>query len=281
MLLVLAILGATQLVPNWRVTKVFGKSDKAKIEQLNTQLAAQEATRKAAEASAKELANASVVERAKLEAQVRSGQQMALGASRALNAIPAPQRPREVLLAEGFLARASSRLAQAVGALPKEQQEEVEAIVSGMLSDAQAKVDAANRALEAKDREAKALAAERDLLTSEVIPALRATAAAKEAQKQAIESKVGELTQAVAVKAREFVQKEEEAGSATAFAYKLGVVLAAIVAAWLFFAVGVPALTKVMPAGRLKTSLRATAGTVTSPILYHDASRKLKTRTKQ
>lgn len=281
LLLILVLLGSTQLVPNWRVSRIFSRHDKAKIEQLAKQLEAQEKARAAEEAARIALEKQQADERAKLEAQVQGAQQMNAGTLATLRTIPSEAQTRQTRLALSFAIRADARLTQAIGRLPDAQQAEIAQIVADLLSDAEARVESAEARLRAKDEEAKAITAQRDELRFVAIPAAKEAVMKAEADKAKVEAKVGELTNQVAKKAAEYEEKDREAGSLYALLQKLAFVLVLLVFGWVFFALILPGFVKTLNEGRLKTILRSIAGHTTAPILYRDASKKLTERSKE
>ena len=280
LLLILVLLGSTQLVPNWRVSRIFSRHDKAKIEQLAKQLETQEKARAAEEAARIALEKQQADERAKLEAQVQGAQQMNAGTLATLRTIPSEAQTRQTRLALSFAIRADARLTQAIGRLPDAQQAEIAQIVADLLSDAEQRVSDAELRLRKKDDEAKLLASERDELRFVAIPAAKEAVLKAEADKAKVEAKVGELTNQVAKKAAEYEEKDREAGSLYALLRKLAFVLVLLVFGWVFFALILPGFVKTLNEGRLKTILRSIAGHTTAPILYRDASKKLTERSK-
>lgn len=280
-LILLAIIGSTQLVPNWRVSRVFSRQDKAKIEQLAKQLEAQEKARSTEEAARIALEKQQAEERAKLEAQVQGAQQMNAGTLATLRTIPSEAQTRQTRLALSFAIRADARLTQAIGRLPDAQQVEIAQIVADLLSDAEQRVSDAELRLRKKDEEAKLLASERDELRFVAIPAAKEAVLKAEEDKAKVEAKVGELTNQVAKKAAEYEEKDREAGSLYALLRKLAFVLVLLVFGWVFFALILPGFVKTLNEGRLKTILRSIAGHTTAPILYRDASKKLTERSKE
>lgn len=280
LLLILVLLGSTQLVPNWRVSNIFSRKDKAKIEQLAKQLEEQEKARVAEEAARIALEKQQADERAKLEAQVQGAQQMNAGTLATLRTIPSEAQTRQTRLALSFAIRADARLTQAIGRLPDAQQAEIAQIVADLLSDAEQRVSDAELRLRKKDEEAKLLASERDELRFVAIPAAKEAVLKAEADKAKVEAKVGELTNQVAKKAAEYEEKDREAGSLYALLRKLAFVLVLLVFGWVFFALILPGFVKTLNEGRLKTILRSIAGHTTAPILYRDASKKLTERSK-
>lgn len=280
LLLILVLLGSTQLVPNWRVSNIFSRKDKAKIEQLAKQIEEQEKARAAEEAARIALEKQQADERAKLEAQVQGAQQMNAGTLATLRTIPSEAQTRQTRLALSFAIRADARLTQAIGRLPDAQQAEIAQIVADLLSDAEQRVSDAELRLRKKDEEAKLLASERDELRFVAIPAAKEAVLKAEADKAKVEAKVGELTNQVAKKAAEYEEKDREAGSLYALLRKLAFVLVLLVFGWVFFALILPGFVKTLNEGRLKTILRSIAGHTTAPILYRDASKKLTERSK-
>jgi hypothetical protein len=98
--------------------------------------------------------------------QVRTGQQMTVGAGFAL--VGAPPSP-QVKLASSLIGRANTALNAAIGNLPQAQQDEITQIVNQSLSGQQTQLDEANGALATKDAQLAAMTADRDQVKTDLI----------------------------------------------------------------------------------------------------------------
>lgn len=123
--------------------------------------------------------SATAKDKADLTSQTSYSQEMVNGAQLAFKRIPTALQGPEYVLGMSLLDRASSGLSKAIGDLPADKQAEILSIVDGVLSKAQEQVDAANKALAAKDQELKATTSDRDTLKGQ-LPGLKATLDAKE-----------------------------------------------------------------------------------------------------
>lgn len=273
-LVVVGLLAATQLVPNWRPQN-WGIFQKAPATQQLTVAQAEldKAKAEAAKAEAALKAYQDADARRK-DGQLRYGQQMAAGAAESLSLVPSAARGPEVNLASSLLLRANTGLAAAIGDLPADKQAEIHAIVAGSLSKVQAELDAARTALAVKDNELAVSIAERKKLEVE-IPALQAAVAAKEKELAKQAGIVAEKTQAVVSFATKAEEKDREAGSFKAQLEKLLRIVLWIAGIYAFLAFVLPGLIKHLDSGRLKDSLRGVAGYLTSPLLYMDAKKKI------
>lgn len=273
-LVVVGLLAATQLVPNWRPQN-WGIFQKAPATQQLTTAQAEldKAKAEAAKAEAALKAYQDADARRK-DSQLRYGQQMAAGAAESLSLVPSASRGPEINLASSLLLRANTGLAAAIGDLTAEKQAEIHAIVAGSLSKVQAELDAARTALAVKDNELAVSIVERRKLEAE-IPALQATVAAKEKELEKHVAVVAEKTKQVVSFAARAEEKDREAGSFKTQLEKLLCVTLWIAGVYAFLAFVLPGLIKHLDSGRLKDSLRGVAGYLTSPLLYMDAKKKI------
>jgi len=229
-----------------------------------------------ANAKAAQVAAAKDDERAKLESQIRAAQQDNVGASEALNRVPAEHRTAETSLAAAMTQRVSLKLAAAIGKLPSDQQAAMVVLITQALSEKQSEVDEATRKLAARDQDFTALSAVRDQLVRVTIPALEQQA--QSAQKHAAEV-AGKLTEKTnLVKEWADAKFESDAKSRTLSAsldrvWHYALCLGGI---WAFLAFVLPGLIKHMEAGRIKNALRDTSGFALNPLLYWDARKKIK-----
>ena len=229
-----------------------------------------------ANAKAAQVAAAKDDERAKLESQIRAAQQDNVGASEALNRVPAEHRTAETSLAAAMTQRVSLKLAAAIGKLPSDQQAAMVVLITQALSEKQSEVDEATRKLAARDQDFTALSAVRDELVRVTIPALEQQA--QSAQKHAAEV-AGKLTEKTnLVKEWADAKFESDAKSRTLSAsldrvWHYALWLGGI---WAFLAFVLPGLIKHMEAGRIKNALRDTSGFALNPLLYWDARKKIK-----
>jgi phage shock protein A len=230
--------------PTEQLSKLQADLDKA---QADAKIAAE-----AAEA-------AKVAERAKMEAQIRSAQQDALGAETALKRVPPNLQTPEVKLAARMTQRVSLKLATAIGALPKDQQEAMVELIEQALSDKQAEVDEASRKLASLDSDFKAITGERAKLLAQ-IPKLEERAAKAEETAKAVQSQVTLTTNLVKQKANELFAASQESSSLGNAIKGLVGLLAFLFLGWVFLAFIIPALLKYMPANHFKTALRDVSG---------------------
>ncbi len=255
---VLGALGATQLVPNWRVSHLFSKG--APTKELR---AAQEAAAKAQAEAAEAKANyekALSDQRTKTVQQSQYSQQMIHGIPIALSR--APQTP-EVILASGLAKRASTGLAAAIGELPTERQAEIAFLVEQALSAKQAEVDAANAALAIKDKELAVTTAEKKVVEAK-LPVLEEKAAAAEIKAVAAQGVVAVKTNEVAVYADKMAEKEKEAGSLGALVHKLLWVIGIFSALYVLVHFIVPSLAQEFPAAQKLNSFNKAVKSVFS-----------------
>ena len=271
-LVVLGICGASQLVPNWRVTHWFAK----KPPMVELAKAQADAAKAKSEADSKEaeLLAAQATERSKFAEQVRSAQQTNEGTVAALQRVPAEHRVAEVNLGLSMSQRTGIRLAAAIGKLPDDLQDEILLIVDQALSDKQAEIDAANAKLAAKDRDFDSLTAERDDIKAK-IPVLAKQAEDAAAVAKAKDAAVAAKTQEVVTYATQLTEEKKQSGSLQATIEKGVKGFLLLVCGYVFLVFVLPAVVKVLDSGPLKTTLRNISGYVMNPVLFHDASKKL------
>lgn len=251
-------LALTQLVPNLRLSHFFQKGPgtkqlaeaQAKLEQLKIESDAAVVKLRAAQEEAL----------AKQREQVGYSQQMELGAIAALKR--AEQSP-EVILASGFLDRASTGLRAAIGDLPVSRQAEIMAIVEGALSAKQAEIDQAKAALAQRDKDLAIETAERKAVEAQ-IPKLTEAVAIKSNEVAAAQSVVTTKTAQVVAYADKAAAQEKEAGSlgalVTKLAWGLGILaLLYIVANWVL-----PSLAQEFPNAARLQAVNKTVKSVTS-----------------
>ena len=270
----LAGMAAGVFFGNWNpFYKLLGKEPPTK--QL-TQVQAELVNARAEHAQRLEdLAEAQADERAKLESQVRSAQEDSAGVAESLDRVPAEHRTAEVELAAAMNQRVSLKLAAAIGQLPPAQQRAMIELIDKALSEKQAELDEAKRMLAVRDAEFATLTAQRDDLVRETIPKLQKRAEDAENREIALDAKVMEITADVKQWAADKYQSDAQARSlegTIAKLFKLGALLAA---GYFFVAFVLPGLIKHMGSGRVKNFLRGVAGYLTSPLLYHDAKKKI------
>lgn len=270
----LAGMAAGVFFGNWNpFYKLLGKEPPTK--QL-TQLQAERA-RAVAEHAARiaELEESQAEERAALESQVRSAQEDSVGVAESIRRVPAEHRTAEVELAAAMNQRVSLKLAAAIGQLPPAQQRAMIDLIDKALSEKQAELDEAKRMLAARDAEFATLTAQRDNLVRETIPKLQKRAEEAENKALELDAKVIEKTADVKQWAADKYASDAQARTlegTIAKLFKLGALLAA---GYFFVAFVLPGLIKHMGSGRVKNFLRGVAGYLTSPLLYHDAKKKI------
>jgi hypothetical protein len=257
-LVVMGLLGATQLVPNWRITHLFSKGSGTK----ELRAAQDEAAKAKLEASAAEskYQTALLEQKTKTIAQSQYSQQMIHGIPLAL--ARAPQTP-EVVFATGLAKRAQRGLADAIGELDPAKQEEMMFLVEQALSAKQAEVDKANAALALKDKELAITTAEKKIVEAK-IPVLMDQAAAAESKAVAAEGIVVVKTNQVAVYADKMAEKEQEAGSLGTLVHKLFWVLGSFAALYLFVHFILPSLAQEFPAARILVGFNKTMKSIFS-----------------
>ncbi len=271
-LALLALLGVS-VVSQWHPLDIFKpKPPTAELTKLQADLAAANA---AAEQARKDRDAAAINERAKLEAEVRAAQQDNLGTQTALGRVPAEHRTAEVKLAVNMATRVSLKLAASIGKLPADQQEAMIQLIDQALSDKQTEVDEAVRKLAARDADFRALSAERDAIKAQ-IPVLERKAAETAAVVVSTQEQVTIKTNEVKVIADKLDAEKRTSGSLAGIADRWFHIALWIVGVWAFLAYVLPGLLKHLNEGNwFKTALRNVSGYVTSPLLFHDARKKL------
>ncbi len=259
--IVIYVLGAlvlTQAVPNWRISHLFQKGPgtkqladaQAKLDQLKADSDQAVAKLKAAQEEAL----------AKQKEQVAYSQQMEIGAIAALKR--AEQSP-EVILASGFLDRASTGLRAAIGDLPVSRQAEIMAIVEGALSAKQAEVDQAKAALAQRDKDLAIETAQRKAVEAQ-IPKLTEAVAIKSNEVAAAQVVVTAKTAQVVEYANKAEAEKKEAGSLGALVTKLAWVVGILGAIFIFANWILPSLAAEFPQAVKLNKFNATVRSITS-----------------
>lgn len=261
-LIVLSALGATQLVPNWRISALFAKKPPT-AELVKAQADLELAKADAARANAALFA-AQQAERDKKDAQVAYSQQMAAGAAEALRGAT-PEPP--VKLAISLLDRTNAGLASAIGSLPADKQAAIAKIVEDSLSGIQARLDSANAALATKDRELAVATSERETLRAE-LPKLQTKLEAKDAIVTQQAAVVADTSAKVVAYANNAAAKEKENGSLGATVHNLWVALGWLGAGVVIFLgvkdVVLPSLAAEFPASKFISGAYRIATSLTS-----------------
>lgn len=135
--LVLALSGVAGVLAGWRPLDLFRKKpDTVQLTKLQADLAASQAAEAKARADAVQLQHdkdaAILAERQKYNDQLRSAQQSNVGAEYVLGKIANPSP--EVALGRSMVARTNLRFAVALGALPKEQQDDIVQMMDGIIA---------------------------------------------------------------------------------------------------------------------------------------------------
>lgn len=261
-------LGAGFVLGSWKPLNRFKpKPDTAQLTHLQAELTAAQQVASKAETDKQA---AIVAERSRLEAQVRAAQTDNVGTETALKRVANPSA--EVRLASRMAQRVSLRLATAIGRLPEDQQEAMVELIEQALSDKQSEVDSANRKLETMDRDFKAITSAREKLKAE-IPKLAERAAKAEKTVLEVQSEVTAKTEQVKKVADKLYQADMANGSLLSGVKKGAVLLIGI---YLFISVILPGFVKHLDSGNpAKKVLRHISGYLASPLLYHDAAKKL------
>lgn len=256
----------------WKPLDVFRKKPPvAELARLQVEL-----DKKTAELEAARLAKeaAQAMERAKQVEQVRYAQQMTAGAVESLSRQPVEHRTPQTALSSDLLRRSEFALGLAIGGLPVDKQAEIMSIVDRALSSVESERLKAREELAAKDRELKVVTAEREAVKAE-LPKLAAKLDAAEAKAKAAQESVKVTTNEVAKVATKLDQEKRQASSLSAQIDKLWRIALWVAAGYAFLVFVLPGLIKHLDAGWLKSALRDATGYATSPLLYHDAKKKL------
>lgn len=267
-LVALIALAAGVFGTSWKPLEVFRpKPPVEELTKLQGQLTQAQAD---AEKARKEKDAAVAAERAKLESQIRSAQEDNAGTQAALAV--APSGP-EVKLAKEMAVRVDLKLAAAIGDLPKANREAMLKLIADALA---GKDQEFREAMAKRDAEFAIIVRERDAL-KEQIPVLVTKAAKAEETVKAVQTEVTKKTDEVKTIAKDLDEERRQKSSFKAAAEKTFNVALWIVGIWAFVTFVLPGIVKHMPEGHpLKTFLRAFAGLTTSPLLYLDASAKIK-----
>lgn len=240
-LLILGALGATQIVPNWRLSHLFAPQPPTKeLAQAQADAAKAAADAKAAQEALRAAKDAEI---ARTRDQAAYAQQMLAGVPLAL----AQEPPTDgVKLALSLAGRAGAGLAAAMGDLPPAKQTEIAGLVAEALSKVQAERDAAQRDLAAKDAELKATTAAK-LALEKQIPALTTAATAAEAKATASAATVTEKTSQLVAFTSRLVEKERQNGSLAALVDSLETILLWVAFAIVFVHFILPSLARQFP----------------------------------
>lgn len=257
-LLVAAVAAVVALVPSWHLPAFLQKKPPThQLSQAEQDLAASKVA--LAQAQAK-LDAAKASEAAKTRDQLLYSQQVVHGVPVAL--AKAPQSP-EVVLASQLAQRAEVGLAAALGDLPADKQAEIEKIVGEALSAKQAEVDAANKALAAKDAELAATTASKKALEA-TIPPLQQAVAVQTAQVGVKDALVQQKTAEVASWADKKAESDAKAGSLGTYANNLFRILLIIGIIYLVIHVVLPCVAAEFPGANWLTSIYRFATSLTS-----------------
>lgn len=267
-LIIVGALAATQLVPNWRINRLFEKkAPMADLKRAQDDLAK---ARAAAEQARADKESAVAAERAKFEAQLRAAQQSSEGAAYVLAKIPAEHATPQSKLGTAMVVRTNLRFAAALGKLPDDVLKDVMDMMDGVIAER----DDALAKLAETDRRFQELTGEH---ASTVRNLAETTQRALDAEKRfgAAQETVTTKTDEVVQYARNLKNERDQNGSLGATLQKFiwGAVIVA--GGYVFLAFILPAIVKVMEPGPLKTALRATSGYILNPVLHHDAAKKI------
>jgi len=146
-------------------------------------------------------------------------------------------------------------------------------LIEQALSEKQTEVDEANRKLAEMDGQYKAVTAERELLKAE-IPKLTDRAVKAEETAKEKQAAVTAKTEEVKRVADKLFEADRQNGSLWSNVQRGLLIMGA---AYLFFTFGLPGIIKHLNSSNpIKGWLRDATGYLTSPLLYHDAKKKLK-----
>lgn len=259
---------------NWNpFYKLMGK--KPPTEQVAVAQAKLEEARQAALLKEAELRAAADTERKQLEQQVQSAQQDNLGTVEALKRVPPEHATAEVKLAASMAQRVSLKLARAIGQLPRDQQDAMILLIDQALSEKQAEVDAAMQKLAQRDKEFDLLSDERDHYVKDIIPALKADTEKANQKADKLAQDLNTKTDTLSQWARDKFESDAKAHSLQASFDKMVRYALYVAGVWAFVVYVLPGLLKHLSPGKTKNFLRDISGYLTSPLLYHDAKRKL------
>jgi multidrug efflux pump subunit AcrA (membrane-fusion protein) len=271
----LLIVGGLALVlgiSGWRPFRFL--ESRPPVEQV-TQLQASLSETQAALTEAREAAQkAAQAELARKDDQIRYAQQMNEGASAALAKVPLIERRPETALAADLLNRSGFALGLAIGALPREQKAEILRIVDQALSSVQAERDQAFASLQEKELELRQVTEQRAQIARERDERTR-QAALLEAERERVAAELEARTREVTGWAARTLEREQQAGSLKSSLDQIARVAFWGAIGYVFIVFVLPGLVKHMDSGKAKNFLRDVSGYATSPLLYHDAKRKI------
>ncbi len=258
LLVILALAGVSQLVPNLRPQNWFKKGPPT-AELVAAQKKADDADKKVADLEHK-VATLETEKSVQKDNQVTYSHEMVTGAIEANSHAP---ESTEKAIIDSFLQRADIGLNSAIGKLDPALRAEVVNIVAQLRSGDVEKIKAANAMLAEKDKELAAASAARVKLEAEqIVTTGKLEAAVKEATtvKQLVAAKTAQV---VSYADKAFL-KEQEAGSLGALLEKVGwalaiIVLVIIVANWIL-----PSLAQEFPGIGWLVALNKTIKSLTS-----------------
>lgn len=257
-LVILGLVGASQLVPNFRPSNWFKKGPPtAELAAAQKKLDDADARAKAAQ---EQLDKIVAENAAKKDTQIIYSHEMIAGAIEANSHAP---DSTEKAITDAFLQRADIGLSSAIKPLDPALKSEVISIVAQLRSGDQEKIKAANAMLVEKDKQLQQAAIDRTKLESE--------AKTVTAEKVAIVKERDALKDVVATKQTQVIayadtahEKEKEAGSLGALVEKLAWVVGIIVVIILFANWILPSLAAEFPGIGWLVALNKTTKSVTS-----------------
>lgn len=270
----LAGMAAGVFAGNWNpFYKMLGKEPPT--QQVQAAQAKVEAARLEAEVKEAKLKEAAELERRQLEQQIQSAQQDNVGTLEALKRVPPEHTTAEVKLASAMATRVSLKLARAIGKLPADQQDAMILLIDQALSEKQSEVDEAHRKLAQRDKDFEELSKEHEVTLNKVIPALKKDTEAAKQKADQLSAELNTTTNTLSQWAKDKYESEARAHGLQASIDKLISTALWLGGIWAFVVYILPGLVKHMGPGRTKNFLRDVSGYITSPLLYHDAKRKL------
>lgn len=258
LLVVLALIGLSQAVPNLRPSNWFKKGPPT-AELVAAQQKADQADKKVAELEHK-VQSLEVEKAAQKDSQVNYSHEMVTGAIEANSHAP---ESTEKAIVDSFLQRADIGLNSAIGKLDPALRAEVVNIVAQLRSGDVEKIKAANAMLAEKDKELALatatrlkLEAEKQTVTTKLDAAVKEAATVKEL--------VAAKTAQVVSYADKAFQREKEAGSLGALVEKMGWVIAGIVLVIILANWVIPSLAQEFPGIGWLVALNKTIKSLTS-----------------
>lgn len=258
LIVLLAVLGATQLVPNWRIDNWFKKGPPTKeLTEAQKKLDAADKRAVEAEANLQRLVEANA---AKKDNQIVYSHEMIAGAIESNSHAP---DSTEKAITDAFLQRADIGLSSALKPLDPALKAEVVSIVAQLRSGDVEKIKAANAMLAEKDKQLAQATIERAKLEQEATVA-KAQVVTAEKEKAALKEVVATKQNQVILYADKAREKEVEAGSFGATVQKLGWGLGILTALYILANWVLPSLAQEFPNARLLVGLNKTVKSVTS-----------------